>query len=265
MMDRTRSVDWVREGAVAYLFLNRPAESNALTAGLLDRLLHLLDRAANDESVRVIVLAGRGDVFCAGVDPGARKPDRRSPAPDLSRILAEAVTPVVLRLREIERPVIAAAHGVAAGAGVGLLAAADIAIAERGTRFALDQIGMGLAPEAGASWFLPRLIGLARTRALAMTGEVFEADEAREQGLIWRVVEEGTLMEAAGALAQELAGRPPQTLSLVKRMLEATTVASLEEQLQVEANVQRRLGRTEDHREAAAALAEGRTPVFRGK
>ncbi|MCP1334928.1 enoyl-CoA hydratase-related protein [Futiania mangrovi] len=264
-MDRTRSIGQERDGAVATVLLNRPEAGNALTADLLERLLRTLDMLEKDESVRVVVLAAAGADFCIGIDPSARRPDRRSPAQDFGRILSDALAPVILRLRDMRRPVIAAAQGRATGAGLGLLAAADIVLAERGALFALDGVESGLAPEGAASWFLPRLIGLSRARALAMTGAAFGAEEAREFGLVWRVVEEGASRPAAAALAQHLAGRAPETLALMKRMFEATTVASLEEQLQVEANVQRRLGRTEDHREAVAALAEGRTPVFRGK
>lgn len=265
VMATTKSIEVEMRDRVACVFLNRADRLNACVPEMVQRLTRTLESLDRTRGVRVIVLAGRGEAFCAGQDLEVRRPSKRVPASNLGAVLMEAFNPLIVKMRAVEVPILAALHGIVAGPGLGIAAASDIVLADERTRFVLEQVRIGLAPEAGITWLLPRIIGVAATRALAMTGEPFTASEAQRLGLVWRVTEPGRVLDEAIAQAESLASRPPRSLMRIKQMLEVTAVASLEEQLQVEANIQRELGRTDDYREGLLAFLEGRNPVFRGR
>jgi 2-(1,2-epoxy-1,2-dihydrophenyl)acetyl-CoA isomerase len=247
---------------VATITLDRPEALNSLTIPLKHELLAALDRSASDPAVRAIVLTGAGRAFCAGQDLR----ERLEPgAPPLEVELRERYNPIILAMRGLEKPIVGAINGVAAGAGASLAFACDLRLAADGASFLLAFGRIGLIPDSGATWFLPRLIGAARAAELALLGDAVTAAEAERFGLVTRVVPAGTLLSDARALASRLAGMAPRALALTKRALEQSWSASLEEQLETEAELQGIAGATADHAEGVAAFVEKRPPRFTGE
>jgi 2-(1,2-epoxy-1,2-dihydrophenyl)acetyl-CoA isomerase len=247
---------------VATITLDRPDALNALTIPLKHELLAALDRSASDPAVRAIVLTGAGRAFCAGQDLR----ERLEPgAPPLEVELRERYNPIILAMRALEKPIVGAINGVAAGAGASLAFACDLRLASEGASFLLAFGRIGLIPDSGATWFLPRLIGAARAAELALLGDTVTAAEAERFGLVTRVVPADTLLAEARAVAVRLAEMAPQALALTKRALEQTWNASLEEQLETEAELQGIAGATADHAEGIDAFAEKRPPRFTGE
>src|SRR5262249_17815229 len=201
---------------IATLTLNRPERLNAFTAGLHEALAAALDNAANDATIRALLITGAGRGFCAGQDLSERKPVPGGARPDLGQGLDRHYNPLIRRLRNLEKPIIAAANGVAAGAGAGLAPACDIVLAARSASFIEAFSRIGLVPDAGNTWFLPRLVGSARATALALTGDTLSAERAAEWGLIWKVVSDDILMTEARGLALRLAQGPTRALGLAK-------------------------------------------------
>src|SRR5436305_10046666 len=238
--------------------LNRPERLNALTTDMAAALDAALDEADADKNCRAILLTGAGRGFCAGQDlteiVGA------SPA-DLERLL-EHYHPLVLKIRALPIPVVCAVNGVAAGAGANLALACDIVLAARSATFVQAFTRIGLIPDCGGTWFLPRLIGNARARALAMLAEPLPAATAAEWGLIWRVVEDDRLMDEAQALAARLASQASTALALTKRALDASGSNTLDRQLDLEGELQLEAGKSPDHAEGVRAFLEKRAPVF---
>jgi 2-(1,2-epoxy-1,2-dihydrophenyl)acetyl-CoA isomerase len=247
---------------VATITLDRPDALNALTIPLKHELLAALDRSASDPAVRAIVLTGAGRAFCAGQDLR----ERLEPgAPPLEVELRERYNPIILAMRALEKPIVGAINGVAAGAGASLAFACDLRLASEGASFLLAFGRIGLIPDSGATWFLPRLIGAARAAELALLGDTVTAAEAERFGLVTRVVPADTLLAEARAVAVRLAEMAPRALALTKRALEQTWNASLEEQLETEAELQGIAGATADHAEGIDAFAEKRPPRFTGE
>jgi 2-(1,2-epoxy-1,2-dihydrophenyl)acetyl-CoA isomerase len=253
------SADGVRR-----LTLNRPERLNAVTAELGGALIAALDACAADASVRAVLLTGAGRGFCAGQDLGDRDPAKASGPPDLGRTLDTLYNPIVRRLRALEKPVVCAVNGVAAGAGANLALACDIVLAARSARFVQAFAKIGLIPDAGGSWLLPRLIGEARAKALALTAEPLDADTAAAWGLIWKAVPDAALMPEATALAARLAAGPTVGLGLTKRAIHAAAGQPLDAHLDLERDLQREAGRTPDYAEGVAAFLGKRAPAFRG-
>jgi 2-(1,2-epoxy-1,2-dihydrophenyl)acetyl-CoA isomerase len=248
--------------SVATLTLDRPDALNSLTVPLKQELLAAFRRIGRDASVRAIVLTGAGRAFCAGQDLRERLEPGAEP---LAIEIRERYNPLILAMRTIEKPIIGAINGVAAGAGASLAFACDIRIAAEGARFLLAFGRVGLVPDTGATWFLPRLVGPAKAAELALTGEALSAVDAERYGLVARVVPAESLMTEAQALAARLAAGAPRAIALTKRALARSWDASLEETLEYEAYLQGIAGATDDHREGLAAFVEKRPPRFSGK
>jgi 2-(1,2-epoxy-1,2-dihydrophenyl)acetyl-CoA isomerase len=248
--------------AVATLTLDRPDARNALDANLKRELLAGVRGADRDPAVRVLVLTGAGSAFCAGQDlREASGPD----APPLSQILRETYNPLILAMRRLDKPIVAAVNGVAAGAGLALVLACDIRLAADSATFVLAFGRVGLVPDSGATWFLPRLVGPARATELALLGDPLRAEDAERWGLVNRVVPADSLAETVHTLAARLAQGAPRAIALTKRALNRSLEATLEAQLEDEAALQGIAGRTADHREGVAAFLEKRPPRFTGE
>ena len=251
----------VRDG-VATVTLDRPDALNSLTVPLKQELRATFEGFARDPAVRTVVLTGAGRAFCAGQDLKERL------EPDAARLeveLRERYNPLILAMRRLEKPIVAAINGVAAGAGLSLALACDLRIASEAASFVLAFGRIGLVPDSGATWLLPRIVGVGRAVELALLGDPLPAAEAERWGLVSRVVASDALLEEARALALRLAAGPPIGLGLTKRALERSFDASLEEQLEYEATLQGIAGSTADHAEGVKAFVEKRGPVFKGE
>jgi 2-(1,2-epoxy-1,2-dihydrophenyl)acetyl-CoA isomerase len=245
---------------VHVLTLNRPDRLNAFTASLHASLLDALDAAERDEHCRAILLHGAGRGFSAGQDLAAVGPD-----PDLGDVLDRTFNPLIRKLHAIPKPVVAAVHGVAAGAGASVALACDIVLAAQSARFLQAFVNIGLIPDAGGTWVLPRLAGPVRARGMAMLGEPIEAEQAERWGLVWRVVPDEQLLEEAERTAAHLATRPTQAIGLIKLALDASERSGLDQQLDLERDLQRAAGRTPDFAEGVRAFLEKRPARFTGR
>jgi len=254
-----------RAGGVATVMLNRPKLRNALDAAMHARLSEVLDTVEADESIRAVVLTGAGSGFCAGQDLNERRRSEGEPPPDLGHSLQERYNPLILRLVRLHVPTIAAVNGVAAGAGCGLALACDVVLAANSAKFAFSFAKIGLIPDSGATYFLPRLVGRARAIGLALTGEPVGAKAAERIGLIWKAVDDEKLMDEALSLARRFAAGPALALARIKQALLASAKNSLDAQLDLESHIQSELGKSDDYAEAMRAFFEKRTPVFKGR
>jgi 2-(1,2-epoxy-1,2-dihydrophenyl)acetyl-CoA isomerase len=247
--------------AVATVILDRPDALNALTVPLKEALLDTFRTLDEDAAVRALVLTGAGRAFCAGQDLRERLEPGALPLADEIR---RRYNPIIRAMRELAKPIVGAINGVAAGAGASLAFACDIRIAAEGASFLLAFGRVGLIPDSGATWLLPRLIGGAKAAELALTTEPLTAGDAERLGLVARVVPDETVVAEAQALAARLAAGAPQALALTKRALEAAWSATFEEQLETEADLQGVAGATSDHAEGLEAFVDRRAPRFRG-
>ncbi len=254
-----------RDGGVAEITLNRPDKLNAFNVEMHRLLARHLEELEAEEATRVVLLTGAGRGFCAGQDLGDRVMGEEERAPDLGETLETLYNPLIRRLRRLEKPVICAVNGVAAGAGANLALACDIVLAARSASFIQAFCRIGLVPDSGGTWFLPRLVGDARARGLALLGEKLPAEQAASWGLIWRAVPDSELMGEARDLARRLATAPTRGLALIKQALQASWSNDLDAQLDLERDLQREAGRTEDYREGVRAFLDKRQPVFRGR
>jgi 2-(1,2-epoxy-1,2-dihydrophenyl)acetyl-CoA isomerase len=254
---------------ITRLTLNRPQSLNSINKGLIDDIRAALRALSKDEFVRALIVTGAGRGFCAGADlAGNDFGDgvQRSVGEGVSHSMEIGYNPLVRELSGFPKPVICAVNGIAAGGGVGLALCGDVVIAAKSASF-VQVFGprLGLVPDMGCTWFLPQLLGRARSRALALFGDRLPAEKAAEWGLIWAAVEDDKLMSEAQALAQRLAKGPALAFTEIKRVLDAAAFNSLDEQLELERNVQRRLGDTDDFREGVTAFLSKREPKFKGK
>ncbi len=241
--------------------LNRPERLNALTVEMADTLSAAFDAAEADASCRALLITGAGRAFCAGQDLTAIV----GMAPAEIGNLLDHYNPLIGKLRALPMPVVCAVNGVAAGAGANLALACDIVLAGEGASFVQAFARIGLIPDCGGTWFLPRLVGMARARALAMLAEPLPAATAAQWGLIWQVFADDRLMAEGHALAARLAGGATLGLGLTKRALDAAEANDLEHQLELERDLQEEAGASPDHAEGVRAFLEKRPPVFTGR
>ncbi len=246
------------------LTLNRTDRLNAIDQTLSAALLAAFQRAEDDDAVRAVLLSGKGRVFCAGWDLHERDP-RGKPGPsDLGASLEAHVIPLIATIRHLEKPVICAVQGAAAGAGANIALACDLVIAARSARFVQAYATVGLIPDAGGTWFLTHLVGEARAKGLALTGAPLDGETAARWGLIWRAVADAALEAEAEALARRMAEGPTVTLGMTKRAIHAAAAHELQVQMEIERGLQREVGRTPDYAEGVAAFFEKRPAKFRG-
>ncbi|MCW3834462.1 enoyl-CoA hydratase/isomerase family protein [Sphingomonas canadensis] len=250
-----------RRGAVGYITLNRPDAGNAIDVALARGLLDAVIAAEADPAVRCVVLRGGGRMFCAGGDVKSLHAAGDA-IPGLLREILAALHPAIARLATMAKPVVTAIHGPAAGAGVGLAAVGDIALAEPGAHFTMAYSRIGLTPDGGTTWLLPRLIGLRRAQELAIANRRVSASEAADIGLITRVTESGMLASEVEAVAEGLARAAIGALGMTKRLLLAGAGASLEAQLDAECDHIARQAESAERREGLAAFADRREPDF---
>jgi 2-(1,2-epoxy-1,2-dihydrophenyl)acetyl-CoA isomerase len=256
------SIDFKADGPIARITLNRPDRLNSFTAAMHAELRDALDDLGD---ARVVVLTGAGRGFCAGQDLGERTVASDEHPVDLGTTVEACWNPLIRTLTSIPQPVIAQVNGVAAGAGANIALACDIVVAAKSAKFIQSFSAIGLIPDSGGSWHLPRLVGQARALGLALTGEPLSAEKAAEWGLIWKAVEDEALDSEVDALANKLASLPPLGLAATKQLIRSTWHRSLDEELGVQAGEMRRLGFTNDYREGVAAFLEKRPPTFTGR
>jgi 2-(1,2-epoxy-1,2-dihydrophenyl)acetyl-CoA isomerase len=255
------SIAVLNENGIARITLNRPDRLNSFT-----RAMHgeLRDALASLGEARVVILTGAGRGFCAGQDLNDRAV-APGEAVDLGETVEESWNPLIRTLAELPQPVIARVNGVAAGAGANIALACDLVIAGKSAKFIQSFSALGLIPDSGGSWHLPRLVGQARALGLALTGEPLPADRAAEWGLIWKAVDDDHLDAEVDAVATKLASLPPLGLAAIKQIIRTSWSRSLDEELDLQRDEMRRLGFTQDYREGVAAFLEKRPANFVGR
>lgn len=248
-------------GPVSRITLNRPDRLNSFTRQMHEELR---DALSDLGAARVVVLTGAGRGFCAGQDLNDRAvaPGK---AVDLGETVEQCWNPLIHILTSIPQPVVARVNGVAAGAGANIALACDIVVAAKSAKFIQSFAAIGLIPDSGGTWVLPRLVGQARALGLALTGEPLPAEKAAEWGLIWKAVDDDKLDAEVDAIANKLAGLPPLGLAAIKSMIRESSTHTLDEELNLQREAMRRLGFTEDYREGVAAFLEKRPPSFTGR
>jgi len=248
------------EAGLQTITLNRPDKLNAFNPEMHKALRAALDQALDERSIGAVLLTGAGRGFCSGQDLSERRVEPGAAPIDLSVSLGSYYNPLVRRLRELPKPIVCAVNGVAAGAGANLALACDIVVAARSAKFVQSFARLGLVPDSGGTYFLPRLAGAARAMGLALLAEPLAAEDAERWGLIWKAVDDDKLLAEAGAIARKLASGPTKGYGLIKRALYASAHNSLDAQLDLERDLQREAGFSEDYRKGVAAFLEKNDP-----
>jgi 2-(1,2-epoxy-1,2-dihydrophenyl)acetyl-CoA isomerase len=261
----TESLLVERRTGVMRITLNRPDRLNAFNEEMSLALIARLDEAAFDDSIRVVLLTGAGRGFCAGQDLGDRNPNAQEGPLDLGATIERCYNPIIKRIRDLDKPVVCAVNGVAAGAGVNLALACDMVFAARSAKFIQAFSRIGLIPDSGGTFFLPQLLGEARAKGLALTGAPLTADQAESWGMIWKAVEDDALMAEVEAQVQSFAAGPTVAYGLIKAAIQDAHGNDLATQLEVERSGQRTAGRTPDYAEGVRAFLEKQPPVFKGR
>ena len=249
------------EDGVLTLTLNRPNVFNSFNRSMALQLQAELDRCCRDESIRTVMLTGEGKAFCAGQDL-AEATDPEGPA--LQQIVAEHYNPIILKIRELEKPVIAAVNGVAAGAGANIALACDLVVAKESAAFIQAFSKIGLIPDSGGTFMLPRLVGLQKAMALMLTGEKVGAKAAEQMNMIYKAIADEDFSSFVNTLAQQIAQMPTKGLGLTKRAVNAGLTNDLATQLQLEEQLQTEAGQTHDFKEGVNAFLQKRNPTFKG-
>ena len=255
-------IQFEKIGAIGKITLNRPDKYNAFVRGMALELQKKLDECRSDKTIRCIIISGSGKAFCAGQDlKEAIEPN----GPTIEEIVQQHYNPIIKKIREIEIPVIAAVNGVAAGAGANVALACDIVVAAKSASFIQAFSKIGLIPDSGGTYFLPRLIGIQKAAALMITGEPVSAEKAETLGMIYAVYEDSEFETSAMKLADTISSMPTKGLGYTKKLLSQTFNNSLEDQLSLEAETQALCASSKDHQEGIKAFMEKRTPQFTGK
>ena len=258
------TIRFERDGGVATLTFNRPDRLNSFTVQMHGEVRAALDAVVRDRSLRCLVITGAGRGFCAGQDLNDRAVAPGSESPDLGHSIETYYRPLIVTLRSLPLPVICAINGVAAGAGANLALAGDLVFAARSASFIQSFAKIGLVPDCGGTWQLPRLIGRARAMGLALLGDRLSAEQAEQWGLIWRCVDDDALMPTVTEVARQLAAGPTRGYARTKQAIDLGDRLSLEQSLDLERDYQRELGRSDDYREGVAAFMDKRAPRFTG-
>ena len=255
-------LNFSKNNGVAVIKFNRPDKFNSFNKSLAMKVQGALDDCANDDQVRVIILTGEGKAFCAGQDLAeATDPN----GPPLKNIVGEHYNPIIKRLRKIEKPIIAAVNGVAAGAGANIALACDIVIAKNSAKFIQAFSAIGLIPDSGGTYFLPRLVGKQKALALMMTGDRISAEEAEKMNMIYKAIEDEGFDAYVEGFSARMAQMPTYGLGLTKKAVNESFNNTLDEQLDLEEELQFEAGQSHDFKEGTAAFLEKRKPKFTGK
>lgn len=251
------------KNGVAYITLNRPEVFNSFNREMAFLLQDILDASEKDDAVRAIVLSGNGKAFCAGQD--LKEVTSSELNPGFKKILEEHYNPIITKLRSIKKPIIGAINGVAAGAGANIALACDIVVAHEQVNFIQAFSLIGLIPDSGGTFFLPRLIGFQKAMALAMLGDKISAEEAERMGMIYKVIPAENFDEEVNKLAIKLANMPTKALGMIKELFNKSMTNDLESQLALESKLQIEAAQTEDYAEGVLAFMEKRKPEFKGR
>jgi len=253
------------DAGLAVLTLNRPEKLNSFNTQMFADIRNAFKQIKSDKSVRCLLITGAGRAFCAGQDLGDRAVLSDEERPDLGQSVENNYNPLVRSIANLEMPVICAVNGVAAGAGSSIALGCDMVFAARSAKFIQSFSRIGVIPDSGATWLLPRLVGRARALGLALLGESISAEQAEQWGMIWKCIDDESLMDEAMKTAKHLATQPTKGLSLIKRAMAASAANTFDEQLNLERDYMAIAGKTDDYQEGVAAFMQKRAPAFTGK